>query len=136
MDNYTEEYVKHVNVDHLIDRFCAGEGMIELDRESLSYLYEASHIEAHYASSDQMEGIGRMGEIMARLRLKCFPHIRNFSHITFCIGSSREMPVTMTEIRQIDLFLEDLDSEPEIMWGVHYRPLTTNMLEVDVVMSR
>ena len=104
-------------VDEIVWLLTHGSQLIPVKGEVVTYLYDASFIEKRRFTSF-MGGYARMDSIVQEVN-RCDPSDKDtFDHALILIQTSKDHPLTMSELQMLIEVTRDLPPEAVIHWGV------------------
>lgn len=104
-------------VDEIIWLLTHGSQLIPVKSEVITYLYDASFIEKRRFTSF-VGGYARMDSIVQEVN-RCDPSDKDtFDHALILIQTSKDHPLTMSELQMLTEVTRDLPPEAVIDWGV------------------
>ena len=104
-------------VDEIIWLLTHGSQLIPVKSEVITYLYDASFVEKRRFTSF-MGGYARMDSIVQEVN-RCDPSDKDtFDHALILIQTSKDHPLTMSELQMLIEVTRDLPPEAVIHWGV------------------
>ena len=104
-------------VDEIIWLLTHGSQQIPIKSEEITYLYDASFIEKRRFTS-LLGGYARMDSIVQEVN-RCDPSDKDtFDHALILIQTSKDHPLTMSELQMLIEVTRDLPPEAVIHWGV------------------
>ena len=104
-------------VDEIIWLLTHGSQLIPVKSEVITYLYDASFVEKRRFTSF-MGGYARMDSIVQEVN-RCDPSDKDtFDHALILIQTSKDYPLTMSELQMLIEVTRDLPPEAVIHWGV------------------
>ena len=104
-------------VDEIIWLLTHGSQLIPVKSEVITYLYDASFIEKRRFTSF-VGGYARMDSIVQEVN-RCDPSDKDtFDHALILIQTSKDHPLTMSELQMLIEVTRDLPPEAVIHWGV------------------
>ena len=104
-------------VDEIIWLLTHGSQMIPVKSEVITYLYNASFVEKRRFTSF-MGGYARMDSIVQEVK-RCDPSDKDtFDHALILIQTSKDYPLTMSELQMLNEVTRDLSPEAVIHWGI------------------
>ena len=104
-------------VDEIIWLLTHGSQLIPVKSEVITYLYDASFVEKRRFTSF-MGGYARMDSIVQEVN-RCDPSEKDtFDHALILIQTSKDHPLTMSELQMLIEVTRDLPPEAVIHWGV------------------
>ena len=113
-------------VDEIIWLLTHGSQLIPIKSEEITYLYEASFITYLYEASfiekrrftSFLGGYSRTDSIVQEVN-RCDPNDKDtFDHALILIQTSKDHPLTMSELQMLNEVTRDLPSEAVIHWGI------------------
>ena len=104
-------------VDEIIWLLTHGSQLVPIKNEDITYLYETSFIEKRRFTS-LLGGYARMDSIVQEVN-RCDPDDKDtFDHALILIQTSRDYPLTMSELQMLNEVTRDLPPEVVIHWGL------------------
>ena len=104
-------------VDEIIWLLTHGSQLIPVKSEVITYLYDASFVEKRRFTSF-MGGYARMDSIVQEVN-RCDPSDKDtFDHALILIQTSKDYPLTMSELQMLNEVTRDLSPEAVIHWGI------------------
>ena len=104
-------------VDEIVWLLTHGSQLIPIKSEVVTYLYDASFIEKRRFTSF-MGGYARMDSIVQEVN-RCDPSDKDtFDHALILIQTSKDHPLTMSELQMLQEVTRDLPPETVIHWGI------------------
>lgn len=104
-------------VDEIIWLLTHGSQLIPIKSEEITYLYDASFIEKRRFTSF-VGGYSRTNSIVQEVN-RCDPNDKDtFDHALILIQTSKDHPLTMSELQMLNEVTRDLPSEAVIHWGI------------------
>ena len=104
-------------VDEIIWLLTHGSQLIPVKSEVITYLYDASFVEKRRFTSF-MGGYARMDSIVQEVN-RCDPSDKDtFDHALILIQTSKDYPLTMSELQMLHEVTRDLPPEAVIHWGI------------------
>ena len=104
-------------VDEIVWLLTHGSQLIPVKSEVVTYLYETSFIEKRRFIS-LMGGYARMDSIVQEVN-RCDPSDKDtFDHALILIQTSKDHPLTMSELQMLQEVTRDLPPEVVIHWGI------------------
>lgn len=126
MDNkvyyYSEDVVIdsiqfRAKVDEVVWLMTHGSQVVPIKQNSLLYLYkETTIIKSSYCSSIDDEN--RMNSIVDEIKALETTSLSPFKHAIFLIQTSKDHPLTMTELNKLQDITNLLPTSIEIIWGL------------------
>lgn len=104
-------------VDEIVWLLTHGSQLIPIKSEVITYLYDASFIEKRRFTS-LLGGYTRMDSIVQEVK-GCDPNDKDtFDHALILIQTSKEQPLTMSELQMLNEVTKGLPPEAVIHWGI------------------
>ena len=104
-------------VDEIIWLLTHGSQLVPIKNEDITYLYETSFIEKRRFTS-LLGGYARMDSIVQEVN-RCDPDDKDtFDHALILIQTSKDHPLTMSELQMLNEITRDLPPEVVIHWGL------------------
>ena len=104
-------------VDEIVWLLTHGSQLIPVKSEVVTYLYDASFIEKRRFTSF-MGGYARMDSIVQEVN-RCDPSDKDtFDHALILIQTSKDHPLTMSELQMLQEVTRDLPPEAVIHWVI------------------
>ena len=104
-------------VDEIVWLITHGSQLIPIKSEVITYLYNASFVEKRRFTSF-MGGYARMDSIVQEVK-RCDPSDKDtFDHALILIQTSKDHPLTMSELQMLNEVTRDLSPEAVIHWGI------------------
>ena len=122
-------------IDEIVWTLSRGSQLVPLKFEEMAYLYEELVIEKRrfYSFSG---GNSRMNSIVQEVR-RWEPYDKDtFCHILILIQTSKEHPLTISELQLLNVVNEGLSPKVEIQWGVGVNDDLGDKLFLMVVYSK
>lgn len=104
-------------VDEIVWLITHGSQLIPIKSEVITYLYNASFVEKRRFTSF-MGGYARMDSIVQEVN-RCDPSDKDtFDHALILIQTSKDYPLTMSELQMLQEVTRDLPPKAVIHWGI------------------
>lgn len=104
-------------IDEIVWLLTHGSQLIPIKSEDTTYLYDASFIEKRRFTSF-MGGYARMDSIVQEIK-RCDPNDKDsFDHALILIQTSKEQPLTMSELQMLYEVTRGLPPKAVIHWGI------------------
>ena len=104
-------------VDEIIWLLTHGSQLVPIKNEDITYLYETTFIEKRRFTS-LLGGYARTDSIVQEVN-RCDPDDKDtFDHALILIQTSKDHPLTMSELQMLNEITRDLPPEVVIHWGL------------------
>ena len=123
-------------VDEVVWLMTHGSQVVPIKQDHLLYLYDETTMIKRSYSSSCGDGANRMAKVIEGIRNNESADLSQFKHAIFLIQTSKDHPLTMTELNKLQDITILLPSTIEIMWGLGVDEILDDRIYFTLVCSK
>lgn len=123
-------------VDEVIWLVSRESHIVPLKQERLEYLYGEETMIKRSLYSIHKDGIDRMESVIEQIKMYESAGLKTFEHVVFFIQTSKEYPLVMSELSQLQELTVMFSSTADILWGLGVDDMLDDRIFFTLVCSK